>query len=111
MKESHLFETAEYVSSQEVDHEPTFNWWVLNVLEKLERIIPLVKQHNDQHLKHTHKFGIKLPTNVQDTYDLDKENGKTVWADSISKEMKNANVEFNILPNGQNAPIGYQQMR
>ena len=100
MKESHPTEIVEYALLQEINHEPTFNWWVPHVLKKRERVISLVKQHNTRYLKRTHKFGIELPMSVKDAYDLDKKNSNIFWADSISKEMKNVKVSFDIMPDG-----------
>jgi hypothetical protein len=34
LKESHPLETAEYLVTQGIDHEPAFNWWVPHVLKK-----------------------------------------------------------------------------
>ena len=39
---------------------------------------------------------------------LDAKNGNTLWADGISKEMKNIRVAFKILMDGKAAPIGHQ---
>jgi len=33
------------------------------------------------------KFGVQVPMTVQQAYDLDKENGNTLWNDAIEKEM------------------------
>jgi hypothetical protein len=93
-----------------VDHEPAFKWWVKHFLKKRERIISLVKQHQTQYLKRTHKFGIEIPETVQEALALDKKNGNTLWADTISKEIKNVQVAFKILPDGQPARIGHQKI-
>lgn len=45
-----------------------------------------------------HKHGIKLSKMVEEAYVLDKENGKTMWADVITKEMQNIYVTFKVLP-------------
>jgi hypothetical protein len=39
-------------------------------------------------LKRTHKFGIEVPKTIKEALELDKKNGSTFWADTISKEMK-----------------------
>jgi hypothetical protein len=91
LKESHPIETAEYA----VTHD-------------IERIISLVKRCQTRYLKRTHKFSIELPKTVQEALALDKKNGNTLWADAISKEIKNVRVAFKILPDGQPAPIGHQ---
>ncbi len=72
-----------------VNHEPSFNWWVPYTLKKGDFIIALVKNHSAKYLKCIHKFGIECPKTAEDALDLDKQNGNTMWADAISKEMKN----------------------
>jgi hypothetical protein len=111
LKESHPLETAEYCVAQNLTHEPAFNWWVPHVLKKRDRIISLVKQRKARYLKKTHKFGIEVPTSVAHAFELDKRNGNTLWADGITKEMTNVKVAFNVLEEGQRAPIGYQFMK
>jgi hypothetical protein len=41
---------------------------------------------------------------------MDCKTGNTLWADAIAKEMKGVHITFNILPDGQSAPIGYQKI-
>ena len=110
LKESHPIETAEYAVTHGIDHEPAFNWWVKHFLKKRDRIISLVKRRNTRYLKRTHKFGIELPKTAQEALALDKKNGNTLWADAISKEIKNVRVAFKILPDGQPVPIGHQKI-
>jgi hypothetical protein len=70
-----------------------------------------MKKQSPRYLKRTHKFGIEVPKTVnEEALELDKKNGNTLWADEISKEMKNVRVAFKILPDGQSAPIGYQKI-
>ena len=70
-------ETAEYTVSQEIYHDPAFNWWVKAVPKKRLMIISLAKKRNAQYLKKTHKFGIEVPKSVVQSYALDKNNGKS----------------------------------
>ena len=85
LKEYHPVDTYEFTVSQEIDHEPAFNWWVKVVLKKRLRITSLVKKRSDCYLKKTHKFGVEVPKYVAQEYSLDKNNGKTLWADAIAK--------------------------
>ena len=91
-----------------IDHEPAFNLWVMHVLKKRDHIILLVQKLIPKYLKHTHKFEIEIPTSVKDTFELDKKNNNTIWADAIAAEMKNVQMVFKILPKGTTTPIGYQ---
>ena len=47
---------------------------------------------------------------MADAYLIDKKNGNTHWADAISKEMENAKIVFDILPDVQSAPQGYTRI-
>jgi hypothetical protein len=110
LKDSHPLETAEYPVTQGIDHEPAFNWWFPHVLKKHDQIILLVCKRTTRYLKRTHKFGIEGPKTVKEALALDRKNGNTLWANAIEKEMKEVCIAFNILPDGQSAPIGYQKI-
>jgi hypothetical protein len=45
-----------------------------------------------------------VPKTVKEALELDRKNGKTLWADAIAKEMKEVPIAFNILPDGHAAP-------
>ncbi len=99
---------AEYSVAMHVDHEPGFNWWVLHTLKKCDAIISLVKKHSAKYLKHMHKFGIECPKTVDDALELDKSNGNTMWADTITKEMTYVQVAFIPLDNDVQPPNQYK---
>ena len=61
-------------------------------------------------MKKTHKFGIEIPKTVKDAAKLDAKNGDTKWMDAISKEMTNVRVVFDILKDGDRAPIGHKHI-
>ena len=44
----------------------------------------------------THKFGIFIPKDVASAKAEDARNGNTLWWDAICKEMKNANIAFEL---------------
>ena len=58
-----------------------------------------------------HKFGIKVLRSVAEAYALNKKNSNTLWADLITKEMKNVRIVFKILANGYKVLIGFQRMQ
>ena len=70
----------------------------------------LVKRRNTRYLKKTSKYGIELPKSVADAYLIENKNGNTHWADAIFKEMENAKIEFDIMPDGQSEPRGYNRI-
>ena len=58
----------------------------------------------------THKCGIRVPKNVDEAYEIDKENGDTLWTDALREEMvkiKNAVRKYNGDPSDL---VGYQEI-
>jgi hypothetical protein len=52
-----------------------------------------------------------VPKTVKEALALDCKNGNTLlWANAITKEMKEVCIAFNILPDGHSAPIGYHKI-
>ena len=49
-----------------------------------------------------------MPKTVKEADKLDAKNGDTKWMDAISKEMKNVRFAFDILKDGDCAPIGHK---
>ena len=45
---------------------------------------------------------------MKHAYRIDKANKNTLWADAIAKEMKDVRVAFDILPDGDRIPQGFQ---
>ena len=45
---------------------------------------------------------------MEQAYALDTKIGNTLWTGTISKEMQNVRVAFEVLPNGKSVPIGNQ---
>lgn len=57
------------------------------------------------------QFGILVPNDVHDADILDKENGNSMWGDSVKKEMGGIREHntFHFLPPGSKPPEGYQE--
>ena len=51
-----------------------------------------------------------MPKTVKEAAKLDAKNGDTKWMGAISKEMTNVRVPFDILKDGDRAPIGHKQI-
>ena len=86
MKQSYPIQVAEYAIANRIDDEPAFAWWVPHVIKKRLRVIAKLKS---KYWQRTHKFGIRIPKSVEQALAFDRENGDTLWWDSICKEMKN----------------------
>jgi hypothetical protein len=107
MKESHPLETADFAVSRNINDEPAFAWWTPFILRKRDRVISGMIARVKKVLKH--KYGVELPTTVQEAFDLDKKNGNTLWRDALNKEMENLKVAFDILEKGEAPPPGYKK--
>ena len=77
---------------------------------KCDIIISLVKKRQTRYLKKTNKFGIEMPKTVKEAAELYAKNGDNKWMDAILKEMTNVRVAFDILKDGDRAPIGHKQI-
>jgi len=106
MKESHPVETAEFAKSRGIDDEVAFAYWVPYTLKKRNAIIAAVKYRCR---KATHKFGILVPTSVEEAYEFDSQIGPhcTFWRDAIALEMRNVGIAFQILEDGEVVPPGW----
>ena len=82
LKESNPVEVAEYVKARNINDDPAFAWWVPYTLRNRDRIISAV---NSRVRKATHKFGIEIPTYIEHRKRIDKDNGNTLWMDSVIK--------------------------
>ena len=106
LKESNPVDIAEFVKSRGIADEPAFAWWVPYTLKKRDRIISAI---NSRVRKKTHKFGLEVPTSIEDARRIDKENDNTFWQEAIAKEMYNVSIAFKILEDNENLPVGYSK--
>jgi Reverse transcriptase (RNA-dependent DNA polymerase) len=77
------------------------------VLKKLNRLIKLIRT---KHVRKGFKFGVCIPSSVEEALPIDKEMTNTLWFDAIMKEMKNVRVAFKILPDGTKPPPNYNHV-
>ena len=108
-KEAYPGQLAEYATAAATASKPAFAWWVPFTLRKRNRIISKIKS---KYWVHTHKFGIKIPKNVEKAKAFDAENGNTFWWDVICKEMRNVRPAFETWDKPiSEIPVGYQEVR
>ncbi len=107
LKESHPIETAEFAKARSIADEPAFAWWVPYTLRK--RDIILSKIHA-RIRKTTHKYGIEIPTSVENANEIDRRNSNTLWKDALAKEMTEVGVAFEVLEEEMKAPIGWSKV-
>ena len=107
LKNSYPIQLAEYAINNEIDKEPAFAWWVPYTIKKRKSIISKIKT---KYWQRTHKFGIRIPKSVKEAYEIDAENGDTVWRDAVRQEMKKIREAFQKYDGNPHELIGYQQI-
>ena len=116
IKDSYPVQIAEYAVTNNIAHEPAFNWWVPTVMRKRNRIVAKVKRY----WRTTHKFGIRLPKTVEEALAIDDETGTEFWRKALGKEMGKVKVAWKpvdgVTPaqarSGQvPSLIGFQEIR
>ncbi len=85
LKASNPIEVVEYATANKIVDKPAFAWRVKEVLCHQQRIISKGKS---RYWWATHKFGIRLLHNVEETLRIDKETGANCWASAIEKELR-----------------------
>ncbi|KAI2504684.1 Reverse transcriptase (RNA-dependent DNA polymerase) [Fragilaria crotonensis] len=90
IKDSYPVQIAEYAVTNNIAHEPAFNWWVHTVLRKRNRIVAKVKRY----WRTTHKFGIRLPKSVEEALAIDEETGTDYWRKALGKAMSKVKVAW-----------------
>ena len=104
VKKSNLDEVTEYAFAQGIINRPAFAWWVPHTLRKRDRIIAAV---NQQYLKTTHKFGIRVPQTVTEAIQINRENINTMWQDATKKETDAVWIAFRVLDKNEDIPLAY----
>jgi hypothetical protein len=105
LKETNAVEVAQYAKENMLIEEPAFAWWAPHVLKKMTR---LIKMSRTKHTRKGYKFGIQIPTTVDEALAIDEENKNHYWYDAIMKEMKNVRIAFEAVPSGGKPPPGYK---
>ena len=55
----------------------------------------------------SHKYGVQLPSTVQEAFDINGENGNTLLCDALKKDTENLKVTFEIIPDGESPLVQY----
>jgi hypothetical protein len=108
LKESYPVELAKYAQERKIDDEPAFAWcWVPHVIRIQKRILQKIKS---KYWSRTHKYGIRIPKNIMEAMEIDKELGNTLWMDAVRLEMRNVRVAFEEFDSDPNSLVGYTQI-
>ena len=93
VKESNPVKLAMYTTDMKLENEAAFKWWINKVLRKKERVI---KQVCMQIPRKGIKFGMMIPSSVDEAFKLDKTNGNNLWEQAFEKELKNMRIASNF---------------
>jgi hypothetical protein len=107
LKKSHPIKTAEFAMARDIASEPAFAWWVPYTLRKRDIIL---SKFNARIRKTTHKYGIEIPTSVENSVEIDRTNLNTMWKDALAKEMTEVGVVFEVLEEEMKAPVGWSKV-
>ncbi|MGH3054508.1 MAG: reverse transcriptase domain-containing protein, partial [Gaiellaceae bacterium] len=107
LKETNMVEVAEYARDNGLLDLPAFEWWARSVLKKKER---LIKASKSRHIRVGYKFGLPVPVSVEHAYQIDEQNGNTLWRDSLEKELKNVRVALEFRGKDAKPPPGFKQI-
>ena len=72
IKASNSVELDEYSVAKNIEDEPSFKWWVKDVLCKRDQMISKVKS---KYWRTTHTLGIKVPKTVDESYTIYQQMG------------------------------------
>ena len=86
-------ELAEYSISRKINDQSAFAWWVLSTINKYNKIINTITRVP----KKLMKYGIRIPSCVDEALKFDRENNDDLWAKAIAKELKNMLIAFRLL--------------
>ena len=94
--------------SNNIADEPAFKWWVPHTMRKADAIAKAVIKR----LRATRtKFGLKIPSSLEECKEFDKENGNTYWMDAWQKEIKTVKVAFEVLKSKKQIPKEFTEAK
>ena len=66
----------------------------------------MIEYVNSRVRKSSHKYGIQIPTSIEEKKKIIRKNGTTYWKDAISNEISDVGIAFNILEDNESVPPG-----
>ena len=82
MKDLYPLEVIEYVRIHKLKEVAAFAWWIPHYEKMKKRMINKVKS---EYWETTHKYGIRIPKNIEEAEIIDTENMNTIWGDACMK--------------------------
>ena len=84
LKQSYPIELADFFQLHGIHEEAAFAWWIPYIERKRKSIISKLKS---KYWQRTHKYGIKIPKSVKESYEFNEDNGNKLWTDGIKEEI------------------------
>jgi hypothetical protein len=97
-------DVAQYAIYNQIEHEPAFEWCERGVLKTKTRLIKTMKKCYV--CRGGFKFGIQIPSMVEEALALDEANGNDFWLQAIIKEMSNVRIAFDVINKDDSPPVG-----
>ena len=104
VKSSNSIELAEFTVSNKLSDEPAFKWWINSTLKGRNK---LINKFKTTIASKKIKFGVEVPSTIEEALRLDLENGNKLWQETIAKKMANSRVTFQILEADDQPPVGF----
>ena len=104
---------AEFAKEHDLLDKP--GWKKLKKIARNAKVLQRMVNANKRAQRYNsivYKFGVRIPRNVKEAYDLDERNGNTYWADAIKRELGQI-IDYRVFRSlGKNAtkPEGYQEI-
>ena len=108
VKNSNPIMAAEYAISKGIQQEPAFAWWVPHTMRTRSRVISRLKATRTS--KGRRRFGIQVPTTIEEAEELDKINRNDLWKVAIEKELSKVRPAFKLNEDGKSIPICYKKI-
>ena len=108
LKESYPVPLADYAVANDLQAEPAFAWWIPYTMKKRTMIISKMK--SSKYWERTHKYGVRVPRNVKEAFEIDAEDSNTLWTDAIRLEMKNSRIAFEEYDGQVEDLVAYEQI-
>ena len=102
IKESNPIEMAEYAVANKLVEEPAFRWWVPYTLRKRDRII---KAMGKRFHRKVEKFGLRVPRNMNEALEIDRNTGTSFWTKAIQKEVRAVMPALKVLEENEMVPV------
>src|SRR5210317_1019335 len=96
MKKDDPVTLAKYADEKGLIKEGSKWWWARKYVKRDVRFSRMMRNVNQAKARKgpKYQFGVQVPRNVKEAYQLDEANGNTLWTSAIQKEITSLHDEF-----------------